>query len=222
MIGQTKLDHLVIGAATLEQGVSYVRDKLGVDIPKGGEHPLMGTHNHVMKLGDDFFLEVIAFNPHAAAPTRPRWYGLDDPDVRRSLEVGPRLLTWAANTDNLVQLMAKTDFQLGESTLVTRGELSWLFAVPDDGRLLASGMLPSLLQWHTEHHPANNMVDLKVRCKSLTVHHPYADWLSSILKVIDATNLVQVVALKANELPYLRAEFDTPNGVVELDSRGSM
>ncbi len=30
---QTKIDHLVIGAATLTQGVSYVKDHLGVDMP---------------------------------------------------------------------------------------------------------------------------------------------------------------------------------------------
>lgn len=215
----TKLDHLVIGAATLEQGVNYVRDELGVDIPKGGEHPLMGTHNHVMKLGDDLFIEVIAVNPDADAPSRPRWYGLDDPSIQNSLEQSPRLLTWAANTDKLVPLMSKTEFQFGESTLVTRGDLSWVFAVPDDGRLLASGMLPSLLQWHTNNHPANNMADLNVRFNSLSVHHPCAEWLTSILEAIDALDLVNVVALKANELPYLSAEFETPNGVVELNSR---
>jgi hypothetical protein len=46
-----ELDHIVIGAATLEDGVRFVKQKLGVDIPPGGKHPLMSTHNHVMQLG---------------------------------------------------------------------------------------------------------------------------------------------------------------------------
>ena len=78
----TNLDHLVVGAASLEQGVTYIQEQLGVAIPKGGEHPLMGTHNHLMQLGNDVFLEVIAVNPDAPTPDRPRWYGLDDPFVR--------------------------------------------------------------------------------------------------------------------------------------------
>ncbi|NQU62711.1 MAG: VOC family protein [SAR324 cluster bacterium] len=35
----TRIDHLVIGADNLEQGVSFVRELLGIDIPYGGVHP---------------------------------------------------------------------------------------------------------------------------------------------------------------------------------------
>jgi len=50
------LDHLVIASETLEEGVAHVRDKLGVEIPFGGKHPLMGTHNHLMQFGSEAFL----------------------------------------------------------------------------------------------------------------------------------------------------------------------
>ena len=39
---QTQIDHLVIGARTLTEGVNYVKDLLGVDMPFGGVHPKMG------------------------------------------------------------------------------------------------------------------------------------------------------------------------------------
>lgn len=70
---QTRIDHLVIGAATLFQGVAYVKECLGVDIPYGGVHMTMGTHNHLMKLGDEIFLEVIAINPDIERIEHPRW-----------------------------------------------------------------------------------------------------------------------------------------------------
>ena len=54
------LDHLVVAALTLEAGVDHVFRSLGVAIPPGGAHPLMGTHNHLMQLGEGVFLEVIA------------------------------------------------------------------------------------------------------------------------------------------------------------------
>lgn len=75
---QTCLDHLVIGAASLEAGVEYVKEVLGVDIPAGGHHEKMGTCNHLMQLGKDVFLEVIAIDKTLAAPSRPRWYGLEN------------------------------------------------------------------------------------------------------------------------------------------------
>jgi len=79
----TRIDHLVIGADNLEQGISFVRERLGIDIPYGGVHPQMGTHNHLVQLGNDIFLEVIAINPDMEPPNAPRWFGLDDPFIRR-------------------------------------------------------------------------------------------------------------------------------------------
>jgi hypothetical protein len=91
---QTQIDHLVVGAANLAQGVSYVKECLGVDIPYGGVHETMGTHNHLMQIGNNSFLEVIAINPAGDPVEHPRWYGLDDPFVRQQILVQPTLLTW--------------------------------------------------------------------------------------------------------------------------------
>ena len=54
----------------------------------------MGTHNLVLKLGDSLYLEVIARNPKAPQPGRPRWFGLD-----RNRSTGLR--TWVARTDDI-------------------------------------------------------------------------------------------------------------------------
>ena len=215
----TNLDHLVVGASTLEQGVTYIRKQLGVDIPKGGEHPLMGTHNHLMQLGNDVFLEVIAVNPDAPAPDRPRWYGLDDPFVRGRLEHQPQLLTWVVNTSDLGGLQSQTSFSFGAATKVSRGDLTWDFGIPDDGRLLASGMLPYLIQWHTDAHPSERMSDVGCSLKQLEIHHPQPDWLLSILNEIDAAKFVKVKRLAANATPFLEAHLETPTGMKTLSSR---
>ena len=54
---ETRLDHLVIVSPSLEAGVEYVRETLGVAPEAGGERPRMGTHNAVLRLGDDIRLE---------------------------------------------------------------------------------------------------------------------------------------------------------------------
>src|SRR5204862_2458991 len=90
----TELDHLAIAAHTLEQGLAHVRDALGVDMPYGGKHPRMGTHNHLLRLGERVYVEVIAIDPSAPAPSRPRWFQLDDPALQAELRVAPQLVTW--------------------------------------------------------------------------------------------------------------------------------
>jgi len=60
---RSRLDHIVVTAASLQEGIDYVRDALGVEMQAGGEHEHMGTHNCLLKLGDKLFLEVIAANP---------------------------------------------------------------------------------------------------------------------------------------------------------------
>ena len=216
----TNLDHLVVGAASLEQGVTYLKEQLDVDIPKGGEHPLMGTHNHLMQLGKGVFLEVIAINLGVPTPERPRWYGLDDPFVKERLEQHPQLLTWVVNTSDLKGLQAQTSFSFGKATRVSRGELSWDFGIPDDGRLLASGMLPYLIQWHTNAHPARGMPDVGCSLKKLELHHPQPEWLLSILNQINAAQLVEVRGLEANAAPFLEVHIETPIGIKTLSSRG--
>jgi len=215
----TNIDHLVIGAASLEQGVAYVRDELGVDIPKGGEHPLMGTHNHVMQTGSNTFIEVIAINPDAPAPSRPRWFGLDDPAIQNGLKQQPRLITWVVNTSALNDLKESTSYDIGEVTPLSRGELNWLFAVPSDGRLLGAGMLPNIMQWQTASHPSQNMADLNCRIKKLTIHHPYPDWMIASLEQINAEKLVTVKALNDGSTAYLEVEIDTDNGSRLLSSK---
>jgi hypothetical protein len=44
------VDHLVIAAASLEEGVAWCEATLGVTPGPGGEHPLMGTHNRLLRI----------------------------------------------------------------------------------------------------------------------------------------------------------------------------
>jgi hypothetical protein len=215
---RANLDHLVIAAATLEDGVAYVRDLLGVDIPPGGFHAKMGTRNHVMQLGGEVFLEVLAVDPELAAPTRPRWFGLDDPHVLASLARRPALLTWVVNTPDIHAFMKQTQIGFGTPEPVSRGDLNWLFGVPDDGHLPAGGMLPSVIQWQCSPHPATRMWDRGCRLRSFEIHHPRAAWLGDALTGAGADHLVEIRPLPANAAPYLLARIETPDGSRELRS----
>ncbi|MFN6996241.1 MAG: VOC family protein, partial [Aquincola tertiaricarbonis] len=60
-----ELDHLVVGARSLEEGAAWCEATFGIVPGPGGQHPLMGTHNRLLRLqgGDAFaqaYLEIIA------------------------------------------------------------------------------------------------------------------------------------------------------------------
>jgi hypothetical protein len=211
-----KLDHIVIAAATLQQGVDHVRSTLGVEIPKGGIHQAMGTHNHLMQLGNEAYLEVIAINPDAEAPSRPRWFGLDGARMRASISQHPRLITWVINTLDIGLLVNATSFDVGVPTVLSRDKLKWSFALPDDGRLLGNGMLPYCIQWLSKPHPSQAVADLDCLLQSLTIHHNRPHWIADRLEAMGASHLVDVEALPDHEAPYLSATIDTPGGSVNL------
>jgi hypothetical protein len=215
---QTRIDHLVIGAADLTQGIDYVNECLSVDMPYGGVHEKMGTHNHLMQLGGDVFLEVMAINPDAEPPENQRWYGLDDPYIRRRIEAQPALLTWVVNTKNIEELLQPTTFKFGKATLLGRGNLNWYFGLPDDGRLLAGGMVPYVIEWQTDCHPSKYMADVGCRLEGLEIYHSYPFWLKSILESIGAADLVKIHPLQKNRLPHLVAHIHTSRGTKELRS----
>src|SRR3546814_13597415 len=93
---------------------------LGVAARPGGEHTRMGTHNMVLRLGDDVYLEVIAINPKALPLDRPRWFELDGSPSR-----SPRLATWVARATNIHDACAASQLSLGNIEAMTRGELTW-------------------------------------------------------------------------------------------------
>ncbi len=206
------LDHLVIGAATLAQGVDWVEGRLGGAVPPGGSHPRMGTHNHLTALGPDSFLEIIAIDPAAEPPPRPRWFALDDPAHRARLARCPRLLTWVAATDDIEASLARASAagaSLGRAVEMTRGELTWLISIRDDGRLLENGTLPVLIQWsHHAHpggaHPAGRMTDLGLRLDTLELRHPDPAKLDTVLRAIGAEHLAEIVQ-DDRPVPSLRA-----------------
>ncbi|MEY4341937.1 MAG: hypothetical protein RL541_1441, partial [Pseudomonadota bacterium] len=41
------IDHLVVAASSLAQGVAWCEDQLGITPGPGGEHALFGTHNRL-------------------------------------------------------------------------------------------------------------------------------------------------------------------------------
>jgi hypothetical protein len=64
---ETRIDHLLVGVADLDEGVKELTAALGVAPVFGGKHP-RGTQNALLSLGDRTYLELIALQPGARVP----------------------------------------------------------------------------------------------------------------------------------------------------------
>ena len=52
----SRIDHIVIGAANLISGTNILETKLSTKFSPGGEHMIMGTHNKLLKLQSNILL----------------------------------------------------------------------------------------------------------------------------------------------------------------------
>ncbi|KQT08559.1 riboflavin deaminase [Methylobacterium sp. Leaf399] len=208
------LDHLTIIAPTLREGVAHVRDALGLDMPFGGRHPEMGTVNHLLRLGDDVFLEIIAVDPQAARPDRPRWFGLDDADrVRRDWDAGRRLRTWVARTSDLGPALDRMAPLLGRPRRVSRGDRVWSFGVRDDGALPLDGLAPCLIDWGARGSPAAAMPDAGARLSAFVVEHPDPAQVERLHREL---GLASPIAIRAGPQLRYEAVVATPAGLRTL------
>ncbi|HYW55843.1 MAG TPA: VOC family protein [Polaromonas sp.] len=225
----SQVDHLVVAAASLNEGVQWCQNVLGVTPGPGGEHPLMGTHNRLFTVSSPtypgVYFEIIAINSgaHFVRHQRAkRWFDFDDPAMQHMLaKNGPQLVHFAARTpraEGCVHALARIGLDRGEvlpaSRMTPQGELSWKITVREDGQRLFFGTLPTLIEWG-DIHPERTMPPSGVTLLSLRASHPRADTLREAYAAIGLTG-VEVV----NGAPNLVATLQTPRGVVTLESGG--
>jgi hypothetical protein len=206
------LDHLVVTASSLESGAAYVESVLGVVLQPGGEHPRMGTHNRLLRLGAQTYLEVIAANPAAAPPGRPRWFDLDRLDAHSP----PRLSSWVARTDDIQAASAAAGIDPATIEPMTRGSLAWQITIPPDGRPPMHGCAPALIQWSSRPHPAERLPDCGCALLRLEVYHPQAEDIRRLLDQIGFAGPLDLHPLRPDKQPYLRAIIQTPGGLRRL------
>lgn len=205
-------DHLVVAALTVEAGCDWVEQQLGVRPQPGGRHLAMGTHNAVLSLGPKFYLEVIAIDPDGASPSRPRWFDLDEPRLKASLAEGPQLVHWVARTGDIEAAAARVP-DLGSVTPMSRGDFNWRITIPADGHRPARGLVPTLIAWPDDRHPAQGLPDHKLRLVAIGAEHPDPAVVRRDLATLGLSEILKVTYGKS---PRLAAMIRTARGVATL------
>lgn len=203
------IDHITITAPDLVSGAAYVKRVLGIEPQAGGEHARMGTHNMFVRLGPELFLEVIAPNPNAVKPARPRWFALDT----LTQVSQPRLSNWVVRTTDIQTALGKTQENLGNIEAMSRGSNHWLITIPEDGSLPLEGIAPALIEWHTEAHPATGMQDQGMRLLRLELLHPDTTRVSQLMQELNVQGNIEIKPILAEQAPQLIAHIMTPLGL---------
>jgi hypothetical protein len=199
-----RLDHLTVVAPSLEVGAAYVEARLGVSPDAGRTHPGMGTHNRLLALGPDVYLEVISADPHAAPVTRPRWFALDDVLPGSAA----RLAAWVAATDDIAHAAVP---ELGNVETMRREHHTWQMTVTADGSLPLDGAAPLLIQRAAGADPVAAMPQRGLLLRELRIRHPAP---SDVLALFGKIGLLPRVAVSVTpgHVCSLAAEIETPWG----------
>jgi len=209
------LDHIIVAAPTLEAGAASLEPRLGTRLHPGGQHIGWGTHNRLLQLGGGTYLELIAPDPTQPAPAAPKPFGLDTPEMQARLAERPRLIHFVLRTDELDTLLPGLLYDPGRISAMTRGELKWRITLPESGRPLAGGLLPTLVQWDVDETPGMRLPQQGVSLQRLEIRLP-AEWASAMPPLEDPR--VKVLRDGGNGAPALRAVLSTPAGECVLES----
>ena len=205
------LDHLVVAARTLDEGAAWTAARLGAEPTGGGKHALMGTHNRVLSLGPDAYLELIAIDPEAAPPARPRWFCLDTPGMAARLARGPALVHWVVRTDDIARDAALLAPEV-EVLEMQRGDFRWRIGVAPGGLFADEGTRPTLIEWLGE-RPSRILPETGIRLQRLLLHHERA---ANTLAALARAGLAPQALEAAAQGPALRAMFQTTCGAATL------
>jgi hypothetical protein len=204
-----EIDHIVVAARTLEEGANYIEAHLGARPGPGGKHDGAGTHNMLLGLGKERYLEVIAPDPSQPEPAHPRAFDMDTPAVKLMLEAEPRLIAWVARTPVLEAVVTRLGtHHAGEIRGMSRGKLAWRFASPPQNQDMHN-LIPALIQWEDGKGAAPKLPDSGVRLVSLEAELREVDALRGALA---ARGLDEAVKLRHSPHTRLVARFTRPDG----------
>ena len=209
----SRIDHIVIGAANLISGTNILETKLGTKFSSGGEHQIMGTHNKLLKLQSDIYLEIIANNPDVDNPSRQRWFSLDEARTKEKIQHSPRALCWVLEVDNIENTVKRCGYNPGEILQLSRDDLTWKVTVPSNGKLLENGVLPVLIEWPSDQHPSKKLNNSKVSINKISLFHPEPNKINNIISHLIESDLIRV----SEGVSKIELILTTQNGKVVID-----
>ncbi len=212
-----KLDHIVIAANNLDEGTSYVENKLNVKLSDIGYHRDMGTHNRVVKISKSAYLEVISIDPNCRYLNSKRWFNLDSLKLQSQLRKSPQVIGYVIeNVDIKILKYYEPFFK------ASRGEYKWKFAMPGtNARILAdqshlNGIIPSLINWESE-KPINKMQDNHLNLEKIQVL--LSESQSTYKNFINSLGAIEKLTFSITKQKYNSSTVDYPKLKINIEDK---
>lgn len=196
------VDHLVYAAPDLEMGVNALAELLGARATPGGKHVGLGTHNALLGLGENTYIEVIAPDPDQPKPGRPLPFGLAG--IRE-----PRLVTFAVRTTEIDALVASAraaSYDPGTVLDMSRTRpdgvtLRWRLTFHET--MPAGGVIPFVIDWGDTPHPSaglpqgGTLLSLRGEHTSAEDVRPHLAALAFEMDVTDASHAAVIATIES-------------------------
>ncbi len=208
-VKQGSIDHLVYAVPELNAGIDQIERLLGVRAAHGGKHLGRGTHNALLALGGNTYLEIIAPDADQPDPPTPRPFGLDR---RRE----PGLVTFAVSVPDIehrAEQARAEGYDPGVVLTMSRhlpngDELRWELSA--NLELPGDGVVPFLIHWEPGSHPSE-AAPAGARLLDLEAEHPQPEVVGVMLEALGVE-----LTVTGSARPALIATIDGPNGTVVL------
>jgi hypothetical protein len=205
-----RLDHLMWGASSLEQGIEIAEDLFKVQAAPGGSHAGLGTCNALLSLGESVYLEIIAPDPEQQVHSTfvSNLTALSEPALV-TFAVGSNALPAAAQRARLAGLDVSGP-QATQRRTPAGDLLAWelLYFIGHDH----GGLMPFVIDWLNTPSPALSAPPAG-RFMSMQVHSPHAEQLAAQYSQLQID--VEVVFA---EHAAITATIDSVGGSVTLSS----
>ncbi|MFA5552097.1 MAG: VOC family protein [Trueperaceae bacterium] len=203
-----QIDHLLYAGPDLAQLGEGFTARSGLRAVQGGRHENWGTHNSLLGLGSNEYIELIASEPGASGP----WGALF------SRLMGPSLQAWCVRAGNADVVAAKlegagiaTRRVPGGRRLPDGSMLTWELVFPRGHAF--GGALPFFIDWQGSAHPALSL-EPRATLAWVRVEHPQPDEYERVLATVGA--LPERLKVAAGPRLALRARFETASSAFEL------
>ncbi len=202
-----KIDHIVLGSKTLEEGTNYVEDLLNVKLSPIGKHSKMGTHNRVLNLGT-LYLEIIALDGSIKSNVKNCWFGLNEKYVQEKVIRKPNLISFVISTTNDMNLK-----YYEKKIFLKRDKFSWNFRRPRKSSFNKKlfkypDVFPSLINWESksplEEMSKNSLLFLDLEIKLNQNQSFYIDFIKKF-KLKEKINFHITNSEDFSRLPKIKA-----------------
>lgn len=204
------IDHIVYAVPDLLSGKNRIASILGVEVYYGGKHEHHGTHNALVRIGEEIYLEIISSDPDNVKVVSPRWMGVD------ILNNTARISRWAMKSEiskEKISTLKNYKQDLGVSSRGSRLKpdgtlLEWELTLPAPNPIVEP--CPFLIDWPDGVHPTN-VIPMECELQAFKIYTTHYQLISSLLINLEADVLVVPSSVDKIELT-----IRCPNGLITL------